>query len=126
MAERDLYMILPFRNGALIAANGPSPAAGDTIAGNTVYLGILNSGVELSGSGYARVAVTVQGLTSTADVTFPTASGNWTGTHFAFYDASSGGNEYTTLRTASPISVPNGETLRIPAGDLDWTIKTLA
>lgn len=126
MAERDLYMIPAWRNGALVAANGPSPVPGDTIAGNTVYLGVLNNGVELSGSGYARVAVTVQGLTNTADVEFPEATGSWTGTHFAFFDASSGGNEYTTLRTASPISVPNGETLRIPAGDLDWTIKTLA
>lgn len=124
MAERTLYMIPRWRNGALIERSGPSPKTSDTIAGNTVYLGVLNNGVELSGSGYARVAVPVEGATNTSNITFAAATGSWTGTHFAFFDAISGGNEYTSLRTSASISLVNGESLRILAGSLTWTIKT--
>lgn len=88
-------------------------------------------GTELSGSGYARVAVTndttnfpaastTGGVTTKptgADITFPAATADWlSAVAMAFMDAASGGNliAWATLTTAK--TVLNGQTAYFPAG----------
>lgn len=98
----------------------PSPAS--------IYLGLLNSsGVELSGSGYARASVgsafgaPVNGVsTTTANVTFPApATADWAAAHFAaFYNASTGGTLLQTAKFVLPVTVLSGKTLRFLSGQL--------
>lgn len=57
------------------------------------------------------------------DITFAEASGSWGSiTHFALYDAASGGNmlAYSILGAAKTIS--SGDTPKFAAGDLDITL----
>lgn len=100
----------------------------------TVYVGLStasfnddNSGTELSGSGYARVAATFSaasgGTTSnSAAVEFAAATGSWGSiSHFGVFDASTAGNllihgAFTTAKT-----IATGDILKISAGDLDIT-----
>ena len=87
-------------------------------------------GTEVSGSGYAREAVTFAaastpgGTTSnTGDVDFTAAGGNWgTITHIGIFDASSSGNLlWHGSMTASKI-VNDGDTLQFSTGNIDLTI----
>ena len=87
-------------------------------------------GTEVSGSGYAREAVTFAaastpgGTTSnTGDVSFTAAGGNWgTITHIGIFDASSAGNLlWHGSMTASKI-VNDGDTLQFSTGNIDLTI----
>lgn len=104
----------------------------------TVYVGLLTAapddtggGTEVSGGSYARVAVTSslsnwagsQGAGSTAvssgtsgttsnnsAITFPTPTANWgLITHFALYDASSGGNMISYAALTQSKNVNNGD-----------------
>ena len=86
---------------------------------------------EPSGNGYARVTTSgsdwsaaASGATSNAAaITFPTATGSWgTITHFAIYDASSGGNmlEHGDLSSSKVIST--NQIPRFAAGELDITL----
>jgi hypothetical protein len=81
----------------------------------TGYLGIgsalsaQNVLTELSGSGYARVPVTLQydpgsnSVSMPAGVTFPTATGTWTaGTYLAVFDALTAGNNLLVWAQAVP------------------------
>ena len=80
-----------------------------------VYLGLStasmnddNSGTELSGSGYARQAITFAAAASAsiatnAAVEFPSASGSWgTVSHWAIYDASTSANQLFRGSFATP------------------------
>jgi len=87
-------------------------------------------GTEVSGSGYAREAVTFAaastpgGTTSnTGDVSFTAAGGNWgTITHIGIFDASSAGNLlWHGSMTASKV-VNDGDTLQFSTGNIDLTI----
>lgn len=87
-------------------------------------------GTEVSGSGYAREAVTFAaastpgGTTSnTGDVSFTAAGGNWgTITHIGIFDASTSGNLlWHGAMTASKI-VNDGDTLQFSTGNIDLTI----
>lgn len=87
-------------------------------------------GTEVSGSGYAREAVTFAaastpgGTTSnTGDVSFTAAGGNWgTITHIGIFDASTSGNLlWHGSMTASKI-VNDGDTLQFSTGNIDLTI----
>jgi hypothetical protein len=103
-------------------------------APGTLYLGLYTAtpsdtggGTELSGSGYARLAMamSVSGNTATnsAAEEFATATGSWgTITHVGVFDAATSGNlmAYGTL-SASKV-VATGDVFRIPAGDLDITL----
>ena len=97
----------------------------------TVYVALFTAapgeaggGTEVSGGGYARQAVTFgapsAGSTSnSADITFPTATANWgTITHFAIFDASTGGNMLYYGQLTSSVTVNSGQQLTIPAGNL--------
>lgn len=113
----------------LLTNGTPSPARP-----TAWYLGLFTAapgeaggGTELSGSGYARQAITftVSGNNASNDaaIEFPTASGSWgTITHVAVSDASTSGNmiAYASL-TASKV-IDTGDVLRVPTGDLDINI----
>ena len=104
----------------------------------TWYVGLLTSacsdssaGTEVSGGSYARVAVTA-GLTqwagtqsagstsassgtggqtsNNAAITFPAPTANWGSvTHFALYDAASGGNQWVCQSLTTGKTVNNGD-----------------
>ena len=82
-------------------------------------------GVEVSGGGYAREAVTFNApaagsMTSAADVVFPQATAGWgTVVGFGLYDAASGGNllYFNNLTTSKQID--SGDQLKFPAGAIN-------
>ena len=110
----------------LLTVSSPSPARPTAwhLGLFTAAPGESGGGTELSGSGYARQAITftVSGnnASNNAAIEFPTASGSWgTITHVAVFDASTSGNmiAYASL-TASKV-IDTGDVLRVPTGDLD-------
>ena len=87
-------------------------------------------GTEISGSSYARTAVTftVSGTntlcTNSANVEFPAATGSWgTIVALAIYDASTSGNFLAWSDLAVSKTIATGDIFRIPAGDLDITLS---
>jgi len=105
---------------------------GSYTAPTTVYVGLStgsfaddNSGTELSGSGYARVAATfsaaASGTTSnSAAIEFPAATGSWgTVSHFGIFDASTAGNLLIHGAFTASKTIASGDILKISAGDLD-------
>ena len=94
---------------------------------STGSFGDDNSGTELSGSGYARQAITFAAASSgsaatNATVTFPTATGSWGAvSHWAIFDAASGGNLLIHGVFATPKTITSGDVLRINSGDLTVT-----
>jgi len=102
----------------------------------TVWVGLFTSnpaedgsGTEVSGSGYARQAITFSaassGTTSNSSAETFTASGGSFGTitHFALFDSVSGGNMlYYGALTASR-TVNDGETFTIFVGALQITLN---
>tara|TARA_R100000700_G_scaffold18209_1_gene24876 strand:+ start:130 stop:516 length:387 start_codon:yes stop_codon:yes gene_type:complete len=94
---------------------------------STGSFGDDNSGTELSGSGYARQAITFAAASSgsaatNATVTFPTATGSWGAvSHWAIFDAASGGNLLIHGAFATPKTITSGDVLRINSGDLTVT-----
>lgn len=101
---------------------------------SAVYVGLStgsfnddNSGTELTGNNYSRVAATfsaaASGTTSnSAAIEFAAATGSWGSiSHFGIFDAASAGNllihgAFTTAKT-----IASGDILKIPTGDLDIT-----
>lgn len=117
---------------------------------STMYIGLLTAapsdsggGTEVSGGSYARVGVTsslanwcgsqsagstsassgTSGQTSNnAAITFPTPSAGWgTVTHFAIYDASSGGNLLFHGALSIAKTINQSDTVTFPAGSLAIT-----
>ena len=101
----------------------------------TVYVGLFTTdptdagtGTEVSGGSYARQALSVTTasggiVTSSADVTFPQATGNWgTISHIGILDALTSGNllMHTPLTTSKTIE--NGDILKISSGNLTVTL----
>lgn len=115
-----------------------------------VYVGLLTAapndtggGTEVSGGSYARVAVAsgtsswnnTQGNTTgassgtdgtvenAASINFPTPSAGWgTVTHFAVYDASSGGNLLFYAALTASKTINSGDTVSFAAGALSFQI----
>lgn len=101
----------------------------------TVYVGLFTTdptdagtGTEVAGGSYARTAVTFGApsngvATNNADVTFPTATGNWgTVTHVGIHDASTTGNLlYHSSLTASK-TIGTGDVFKITSGNLSVTL----
>jgi hypothetical protein len=86
---------------------------------------------EPTGNGYARVHtepadwnVAASGLLDNANtITFNVATGNWgTLTHFALFDAASGGNMLAHGALTQAKIVSSGDTARCVAGDLEVTL----
>lgn len=106
----------------------------------TYYVALMSAspangagGTELSGNGYARVAVTNNATnfaaaaggvkTNATDIAFPTATGDWAdAAYWAIYDASSGGNLCHYGNFDSVVSVDNGQDAVIDAGALVITV----
>ena len=105
----------------------------------TIYVGLSTadplddaSGLaEPSGGGYARVAtsgpdwtVASGGANSNANaITFPTATGSWgTVTHFALFDAATGGNMLSYGSLSVPKAISSGDDAEFYVGDLDNTL----
>lgn len=116
----------------------------------TVYVALLTAapndaggGTEVSGGSYARVAVTsattawnnTQGNTTGAStgtdgtienattITFPTPTAGWgTVTHFAVYDAASGGNLLFQAALSVSKTINNGDAVSFAAGQLSLQI----
>ena len=118
----------------------------------TLHIGLLTAapsdsggGTEVSGSNYARVAVTsslanwagTQAAASTtassgtggqtsnnAAITFPTPSGNWgTVSHFGIYDASTGGNLLFWGALTIAKTINQSDTVSFPAASLTITFS---
>ena len=86
---------------------------------------------EPGGDGYARVqtqasdwnAASAGSLDNANDIMFPEATGNWgTISHFALFDAASGGNMLAHGALSESKSVGNGDTAKFAAGDLDVSL----
>ena len=101
---------------------------------SAVYVGLStgsfgddNSGTELSGNNYSRVAATfsaaASGTTSnSAAIEFAAATGTWGSiSHFGVFDASSSGNLLIHGAFSSAKTIENGDVLKISTGDLDIT-----
>jgi hypothetical protein len=127
MAEMSNYLENALINATLRNTSYTSPAA--------VYVGLYttdptdaNTGTEVSGGSYARVAVTMgapsNGVsTNSAAVTFPTATGTWgTVGWIGILDASTSGNLlYHTPLDASK-SITSGDIFTIAIGNLSVTL----
>jgi len=105
----------------------------------TVYIALFTAaptdaggGTEVSGGGYARVAVTnnttnfpaaSNGTKSNGTtITFPTATADW-GTVVAvgIFDASTGGNLLFWANLSTSKTIQNGDTAQFAAGSLTFT-----
>ncbi len=113
----------------LLTASSPSPARPTAwhLGLFTAAPGEAGGGTELSGSGYARQAITftVSGnnASNNAAIEFPTASGSWgTITHVAVFDASTSGNMIAYASLTASKTIDTGDVLRVPANDLDITL----
>lgn len=127
MAEMSNYLENALINATLRNTSYTSPA--------TVYMGLYtsdptdaNTGTEVSGGSYARVAVTMgapsDGVsTNSAAIEFPQASGSWgTVGWIGILDASTSGNllYHTALDTSKTIS--SGDIFKIAIGGLSVTL----
>jgi len=104
----------------------------------TLYLGVSTADPTETGSGLAEPAGNAYARVTTAstdwqltgstidnqnELAFPEATGSWgTLTHFALFDALTGGNivAYGSLTASKAIAA--NETLRFPAGNLTFTL----
>ena len=99
-----------------------------------IYIGLStgsfnddNSGVELTGNGYARQSISFDAAVSgtaenTAAAEFSPATASWgTVTHFGLFDASTGGNLLIHGAFTVGKLIDTGDILKVSAGDLDIT-----
>ena len=86
---------------------------------------------EPSGNGYARIQTTASdwsaasggSLNNANDITFPQATGNWgIITHFALFDAATGGNMLAHGVLSQSRTVDSLEIARFGVGDLDMSL----
>lgn len=100
----------------------------------TIYVGLVETGTEVTGGSYARVAVTNNATnfpaasggvkTTGADIEFATPSAGW-GTPDAarFYDALSGGNLLATGTLTTPLNtIVAGNGVKFVAGSITLTL----
>tara|TARA_E500000318_G_scaffold54908_1_gene51098 strand:+ start:438 stop:824 length:387 start_codon:yes stop_codon:yes gene_type:complete len=98
----------------------------------TVYVGLStgsfgddNSGTELSGSGYGRIAASFGSAASgtasnDAAIEFSAATGSWgTVSHFGLFDASTSGNLLIHGALTSSKVIETGDILKVAVGDMD-------
>ena len=94
---------------------------------STGSFGDDNSGTELSGSNYSRVAINFDAASggttdNSAAVEFAAATGTWGSvSHFGIFDASSSGNLLVHGAFSAAKTITSGDILRGAAGDLDVT-----
>lgn len=101
----------------------------------TVYVGLFltdptdaGTGTQVSGGSYARQAATFGApsngaSTTTADITFPTATANWgTIPYFGIFDASTSGNMLYHGALNNSKTIETGDILKIETGNLTVTL----
>lgn len=105
----------------------------------TIYVGLSTadptddgSGLaEPTGNAYARVSTLAAdwnvasggALDNANDITFPEATGSWgTITHFALFDAATGGNMLAHGALSASKAIGSGDTTKFAAGDLDVSL----
>jgi hypothetical protein len=127
MAEMSNYLENALVNATLRNTAYTSPSA--------VYLALYtadptdaDSGTEVSGTSYARQAITFGApsngvTTNSAAIEFPQAGGSWgTVTHVGIRDASTSGNLlYHTALDASK-TIATGDVFRVASGSLSVTL----
>ena len=106
----------------------------------TIYVGLSTAdptddgsgSAEPSDNGYARVATTGSdwnvasggAVANANDIIFPQATGSWgTITHFALFDAATGGNMLAHGSLSVPIEINSGNKTKIAAGNIDVTLN---
>ena len=132
MSEASDYVENQILNCYLNQTNITAPTA--------IYVGLhtadptdAGTGAEVSGNGYARVAITDKfgtasgtggSVSSNADITGFTASGgNWGSvTHIGIYDASTSGNLLFHTALDSSATVNDGDSFQISSGNLTVTV----
>lgn len=128
MAEMSNYLENALINATLRATTFTAPA--------TVYVGLYtsdptdaNTGTEVSGGSYARQAATFGAPSNgasvtTADITFPTATGSW-GTigWIGILDASTSGNLLYHSPLDASKTISSGDIFKISAGNLSVTLS---
>ena len=132
MSEASDYVENQILNCYLNQTNITAPTA--------IYVGLhtadptdAGTGAEVSGNGYARVAITDKfgtasgtggSVSSNADITGFTASGgNWgTVSHIGIYDASTSGNLLFHTALDSSATVNDGDSFQISSGNLTVTV----
>lgn len=127
MAAMSNYLENALINATLRNTSYTSPA--------TAYVALFTTdptdagtGTEVTGGSYARQAATFTSpsngsSTLAADVTFPTATGNWgTVTHFGIYDASTTGNLLYHGALNNSKNIQTGDILRIQVNNLTVTL----
>jgi len=131
MSEASDYVENQILNCYLNQSTITAPAA--------IYLGLHSAdptdddGGEISGNGYARVAITDKfdaasgtggSLSSNADITGFTASGgDWaTVTHVGIHTASTAGELLFHTPLASSVTVADGDSFQISSGNLTVTV----
>ena len=105
----------------------------------TIYIGLSTANpaddasglTEPSGNSYARVATAGADWNAASggtidnanEISFPEASGSWeTLTHFALFDAASGGNMLAHGSLSVSKSISSEDTVKFAAGDLDISL----
>ena len=105
----------------------------------TIYVGLSTADPTDDGSGlaepssnaYARVQTSASdwntasggSLDNANDITFPQATGSWgTRTHFALFDAATGGNMLAHGALSQSKTIGSGDTVQFAAGDLDVSL----
>jgi hypothetical protein len=128
MSEMSNYLENALINGTLRATTFTAPS--------TVYVGLYtsdptdaNTGTEVSGGSYARQAATFGAPSNgasvtTADITFPTATGSW-GTigWIGILDASTSGNLLYHSPLDASKTISSGDIFKISAGNLSVTLS---
>ena len=128
MAEFSNYLENALINATLRNTSYTSPSV--------VYVGLYtsdptdaNTGTEVSGGSYARVAVTFGApsngaSTNSAAVEFPQATANWgTVTHIGILDALTGGNLLYHTALDSSKTIETGDIFKIAIGSLSVTLS---
>lgn len=105
----------------------------DFVRPATVYLALLTAGGEVVGNGYARLAVTNNATnfpaasgrakTNGVELTFATPSGGGWGevTRVKVFDAASSGNELKHGDLATAKTINEGDPVKFPAGELNFS-----
>lgn len=92
----------------------------------TAAPGEAGGGTEVSGGSYARQSVTIDAAAAgatqnSAEILFPLATANWgTITHFAIFDATTGGNMLCHGPLTASKVINTGDQFRFPLGALDF------
>lgn len=91
-------------------------------AGDPGETGTANPATHTTRASFTRTPASGGAAANVADIAFASLAATQSITHISLWDAASGGNAWWHGPLASPVTGNAGQTLTIPAGDLDLTI----